>query len=371
MIIGRLHAIPDWGTISTSSTESDEQPSLTDVKGDNLEDSHYRLNPLWPENISESLPSELQPFLLSRPVRPQHLQDKQTYRTKSHGNDERVESINEGSSLFGDKTNHSISEQSSLFDDDETDHTISEESSLFGDSDETDSMINKVSTPASLPQDHTVFLNVGSQPPAGQHYTWTPSNVGLQHPDVQHDAPRPSGVEFQPPVGRHYACTPSNIGIQYPEVPHNARMPSNIGMQHPAIQNDACMPSYVGIHHPGVQHDVRMPSSVGFQPSMGRHYTWTPSNVGIQHVGVQHAARVPSGVGFQPLPGAHYYWMRPSLGASGMMMLPPSNSTYTYGITTAFPPSAQFNSSANAFTAPPPSTSSFRHGTCPPGTKQG
>ncbi|KAG2039097.1 hypothetical protein BDR03DRAFT_265615 [Suillus americanus] len=241
MIIGRLHAIPNWDTASTSSAESDDLPSLTDAEWKDLEDSQDKLNPLWPENISDSLPSELQPFLLSRPVHRQHLQDNQTKLARD------------------DEKDHSISEESSLFGDDETDHTISEKSSLFGDSDETDLSFNEASTPTSLPLAHISLPNVGFQPPVGQHYAWTPSHVGPQHP------------------------------------------------------------------------------------------------------GVQHVARMPSSVKFQSLPGPHYYWMPPSQGASGMIMMPPSNPTYPYAMNTAFPPSTQFYPSANASTAPPQSTSSFRH----------
>ncbi|KAG1873401.1 hypothetical protein C8R48DRAFT_453918 [Suillus tomentosus] len=235
-IIGRLHAIPNWDATSTYSAESDDElePSSMDVEWNNLEDNHYKLNPLWPENISHSLPPELQPCLLSRPVRPQYPQGNQTERAQSRGDDERVHS------------NHSISKQSSLFGDDETDNTIGEKSSLFGDSDETNHTISGTSTPASSPQGHIELPNVGLQPPAGQHYTWAPSNVGLQHPRVQHDARMSSSVGFQPPEGRHYAYTPSNIGLQ----------------------------------HPKVKHDARMPSSVGSQPLAGWYKHWTPPSVG-------------------------------------------------------------------------------------------
>ncbi|KAG1835422.1 hypothetical protein DFJ58DRAFT_735532 [Suillus subalutaceus] len=247
MIIGRLHAIPNWDIVSTSSAESDDLPSLTDAEWKNLEDRQYKLNPLWPENVSDSLPPELQPFLLSRPVGTQHLQDNKAKLARD------------------DEKDHSISEESSLFWDDEMDHT-NEESSLFGDSDETDHSINETSTPASLPRDRISLPNVGFQPPVGQHYAWTPSHVGLQHP------------------------------------------------------------------------------------------------------GVQHVARMPSSVNFQPLPGPHYYWMPPSQGANGMIMMPPSNLTCPYAMNTAFPPSTQFYPPANASTAPPPSTSSFRHRTYIPRT---
>ncbi|KAG2354299.1 hypothetical protein BDR07DRAFT_1465108 [Suillus spraguei] len=177
-IIGRLHAIPDWDTASISSVESDDLPSLTDAEWKSLEDSQYRLNPLWPEKISDSLPPEL---LLPRPAHPQHLRDNQADLVRDYEKD------------------HFISGESSLFGDDENDH--SEESSLFGESDQRNHFINEVSTPPSLPQDHISLPNVGFQPPVGQPYAWIPPHVGLQHPRGQHIARMPPGVMFQPLPG--------------------------------------------------------------------------------------------------------------------------------------------------------------------------
>ncbi|KAG2354295.1 hypothetical protein BDR07DRAFT_1494745 [Suillus spraguei] len=312
MTIGRLHAIQNWDTASTSSAESDDLPSLTDAEWENLEDSQYRLNPLWPQNISDSLPHELQPFLLSRPVHPQRPQDNQTNLTR---HDQKDDCISGESSLFGSETAHSMSEETSLFEDEEDhsedsslfgdeedcneesslfgneeDHT--EESSLFGDSDQTDHSINEASTPASLPQDRMSLPNVGFQPPVGQYYAWAPSHVGLQHP-----------------AGQHYTWTPSHVGLQSPA---------------------------------------------------GQHYPWIPSHVGLQHFGGQHFG-MQSSVEFQSPPGPHYQWIPTSQGASGTPMMSPSNLTYPYAINTAFPPSTQFYPSANASTAPPLTTSSFRH----------
>ncbi|KAG1816729.1 uncharacterized protein BJ212DRAFT_1480588 [Suillus subaureus] len=232
MIIGRLHAIPNWDAASTSSAESDDLLSLTDAEWENLECSQYKLNPLWPENISDSLPPELQPFLLSRPVHRQHLRDN---RVKLARDDEKDHSISKESSLFGDENDHS--EQSSLFGDDETNCTINEESSHLGDSDETDHSMNEASIPASLPRDHTALPNVGFQPPVGQHYAWLPSHVGLQHPRVQHVARMPSSVKFQPLPGPHYYWMPPSQGangiIMMP--------PSNL--THPYAMNTAFPPS--------------------------------------------------------------------------------------------------------------------------------
>ncbi|KAG2117056.1 uncharacterized protein F5147DRAFT_833375 [Suillus discolor] len=336
-IIGRLHAIPNWDATSTYSAESDDEleSSLMDVEWGNLEDNHRKLNPVWPESIAQSLPPKLRTCLLSRPVCAQRLQGSQS-QAQSRGNDERVHS------------NHSISDQSSLFGDDETGHTIGGKSSLLGGSDETNRTINKTPIPASLPRDRTVLPNVGLQPPAGQHYTWTPSNVGLQHPGVQHDARMSSSVGFQPPTGRHHAWIPSTTGMQHPGVQHDTRMPSNVGLQ-----------------HPGVQHDTRVPYSVGVQPPAGQHHVRTPSDIGLQHPKVQHDARMPSGVAFQPLAGWHNHRMPP---AAGMIILLPSNMTYPHA---TFPRNTQVYPSANASTASPPSTSSRRHGACILGTKKG
>ncbi|KAG2078494.1 hypothetical protein BDR04DRAFT_315101 [Suillus decipiens] len=298
MTIGRLHAIQNWDTASTSSVESDDLPSLTDAEWEDLEDSQYRLNPLWPQNISHSLPPELQPFLLSRPVHRQRPQDNQTNLTRD---DEKDDCIRGESSLFGSETAHSMSEETSLFGDEghcseesslfgDEDHT--EGSSLFGDSDQTDYSINEASTPASLPQDRMSLPNVGFQPPVGQHYAWASSHVGLQHP-----------------AGQHYTSTPSHVGLQSPA---------------------------------------------------GQHYPWIPSHVGLQHSGGQPIG-MQSSVEFQSLPGPHYQWMPTSQGASGTPMMSPSTLTYPYAINTAFPPSTQFYPSANVFTAPPLTTSSFGH----------
>ncbi|KAG1805248.1 hypothetical protein EV424DRAFT_1431176 [Suillus variegatus] len=275
-IIGRLHAIPNWDATSTYSAESDDElePSLMDVEWGNLEDDHRKLNPLWPESISQSLPPKLRTCLLSRPVCTQRVQGSQS-QAQSCGNDERVHS------------NHSISDQSSLFGDDETGHTIGEKSSLLGGSDETNRTIDKTPIPASLPRDRTVLPNVELQSPAGQHYTRAPSNVGLQHPGVQHDARMSSSVRLQPPTGRHHAWIPSNTGML----------------------------------HPGVQHDARMPSNVRATAS-----------------GVQHNTRVPS----SPLAGWHNHRMPP---AGGMIILLPSNMTYPYA---TFPPNTQSSPSVNA-----------------------
>ncbi|KAG2078502.1 hypothetical protein BDR04DRAFT_315687 [Suillus decipiens] len=206
-IIGRLHAISDWDTSSISSEESDDLPSLTDAEWKSLEDSQYRLKPLWPEKISDSLPPELQQLLLPRPAHPRHLQDKQADLARDYEKD------------------HVISGESSVFGDDENDH--SEESSLFGDSDQTNHLVNEASTPPSVPQDRLSLPNVGPQPPAGQHYTWTPSHI-----------------EPQPPVGQPYAW----------------------------------MPSHVGLRHPGGQHVAQMPSGVMFQPLPGPPCHWIPSS---------------------------------------------------------------------------------------------
>ncbi|KAG2133781.1 uncharacterized protein EDB93DRAFT_1173378 [Suillus bovinus] len=352
MITDRLHAIQNRDTASTSSAESDsdDRSSLMDVEWHNLEDSHYRLNPLWPENISDSLPPELQPFLLSGPVRPHHLQDNQTDWALLPEDDERVHPISEESSLsedetdhsisedsFGDETDHSIGEQSPVSGDDKTHHIIGEEPCLFGDSDEMNYTVNDsgTSTPTSLPQDRAVLPNVGSQPPAWWQYHWAPSNVRLQHPGVQHDARMPSSVGFQPSAGPHYPWAYSNVELQ----------------------------------HPMVQHNARMPSSVGFQPA-GQYDTWASSNIGLQHPSIQHNTWMPSNIGFQPLPVPHHYWMPPSVGASSMV-LPPPNPIYPYYATnTAFPPHARFYPSANASTASLPRTTSFRHGAHRPGMKK-
>jgi hypothetical protein len=256
MIIGRLHAIPNWDTASTSSVEPDDLPSLTDAEWENLEDSQYKLNPLWPENTSDSLPPELQPFLLSRPLRPQHPQVSQTNLASGA---EKEHSISEESSLFGDKTDHS--ELSSLFGDDETDHTMDEESSLFGDSDETDLSVNKTSTstPASLPQDHVSLPNVGFQPPVGQQYAWTPPHVGLQHPGVRHVPQMPSSVKFQPLPGPHYYWMPPNLGTNgMPMMP-----PSN--PTYPYAINTAFPPSTQ--FYPSANAFTAPPLSTQFYPS--------------------------------------------------------------------------------------------------------
>jgi hypothetical protein len=285
MIIGRLHAIPNWDTASTSSVEPDDLPSLTDAEWENLEDSQYKLNPLWPENTSDSLPPELQPFLLSRPLRPQHLQVSQTNLAsgaeREHsiseesslfgdktdhselsslfGDDETDHTMDEESSLFGDKTDHS--KLSSLFGDDETDHTMDEESSLFGDSDETDLSVNKTSTstPASLPQDHVPLPNVGFQPPVGQQYAWTPPHVGLQHPGVRHVPQMPSSVKFQPLPGPHYYWMPPNLGTNgMPMMP-----PSN--PTYPYAINTAFPPSTQ--FYPSANAFTAPPLSTQFYPS--------------------------------------------------------------------------------------------------------
>jgi hypothetical protein len=305
MIIGRLYAIPNWDISSTSSEESDDLPSLTDVEWDNLEDGHYKLRPLWLENTSDSLPSELQPFLLSRPVPPRY---HQTDVTRYHN------------------TNHSI---------------------------------NPASTPANLPQSHTAFPNIKFQPPVGQHYTRTPSHAG-------HHTTLPN-VKFQPPVGQHYTRTPSHAG-------HHTALP-NVGFQPPAGQRYTRMPSHAG-------HQIALPN-VEFQPPARQHHTRTPShaghhtslpNGGFQSPVRQHHTRTPPHVGPQYPGGQHvvqpHYHLRPSVGASTMIMAPPSNVTYPYATNTGLPPGAQFYPPANASTAPSPSTTSFGHRTYIPSTRK-
>ncbi|KAG2078496.1 hypothetical protein BDR04DRAFT_315295 [Suillus decipiens] len=190
-IIGRLHAIPDWDTTSISSEESNDLPSLTEAEWKSLEDSQYRLNPLWPEKTSDSLPPELQQLILPRPVHPRNLQDNQADLARDYEKD------------------HVISGESSVFGDDENDH--SEESSLFGGSDQTNHFINEASTPPSLPQDRLSLPNVGFQPP---HYAWTPSHV-----------------EPQPPVGQPYAWMPPHVGLRHLGGQHVAQMPSGVMFQ--------------------------------------------------------------------------------------------------------------------------------------------
>ncbi|KAG2079661.1 uncharacterized protein F5147DRAFT_784860 [Suillus discolor] len=114
-----------------------------------------------------------------------------------------------------------------------------------------------------------------------------------------------------------------------------------------------------------------MSSSVGFQPPAGRHYAYTPFNIGSQHPKVKHDARMPSSVGSQPLAGWYKHWTPPSVGASGMIILLPSNLTYPHALNTTFPPSSQLYPSTNASAASPPSTSSFRPRACILGTKRG
>ncbi|KAG0699612.1 hypothetical protein DFH29DRAFT_936008 [Suillus ampliporus] len=52
-------------------------PSLADAYLDNTNDDQYKLNPLWSENISDSLPPELQRLQLTSPVRTPHFQNNQ------------------------------------------------------------------------------------------------------------------------------------------------------------------------------------------------------------------------------------------------------------------------------------------------------
>ncbi|KAG2344741.1 hypothetical protein BDR05DRAFT_179449 [Suillus weaverae] len=257
MIIGRLHSIPNWETASTSSVESDDIPSLTDAEWDNLGDRHCKLNPLWPENISDSLPSELQPFLLSHPVRPQHVQDNQTYLTLLRRDDKRAHSIREESPLLGDETNHSMSEESSLYGDEtnhsmneesslfggETNHSVSEESSLFWDEkdrseesslfgDEKDrseesSLFGDDETDNTMSEKSSLF---GDSDETDHSTFQMPSNVKLQHPGVQPKARKPSKVKFQPLPGPHYDWMQSNLRAGRPitSPPSNLTYPSAI-----------------------------------------------------------------------------------------------------------------------------------------------
>ncbi|KAG2357765.1 hypothetical protein BDR07DRAFT_1528515 [Suillus spraguei] len=295
MTIGRLHAIQNWDTASTSSAESDDLPSLTDAEWENLEDSQYRLNPLWPQNISDSLPHELQPFLLSRPVHPQRPQDNQTNLTR---HDQKDDCISGESSLFGSETAHSMSEETSLFEDEEDhksslfgneeDHT--EESSLFGDSDQTDHSINEASTPASLPQDRMSLPNVGF------HLLWGSIMLGR-------------------PLMSGYSILQAALYLDA----------FSCRLQSPA---DSIILGYPLM----LDYSILGASILVCSLVLSSSLPWAALSVDTD---------------------------KP--GASGTPMMSPSNLTYPYAINTAFPPSTQFYPSANASTAPPLTTSSFRH----------
>ncbi|KAG2356836.1 hypothetical protein BDR07DRAFT_1612866 [Suillus spraguei] len=62
---------------SRSDTKPGDLPSLAEAYPDNTKDNQYRLPALWPENISESLPPELQRLQLSSPVCAQIVQNNQ------------------------------------------------------------------------------------------------------------------------------------------------------------------------------------------------------------------------------------------------------------------------------------------------------
>ncbi|KAG1750402.1 uncharacterized protein EDB91DRAFT_1078445 [Suillus paluster] len=58
---------------SRSGAKRGDLPSFADAYLDNTNDDQYKLNALWPENISDSLPPELQRLQLTSPVRTQHV----------------------------------------------------------------------------------------------------------------------------------------------------------------------------------------------------------------------------------------------------------------------------------------------------------
>ncbi|KAJ8592054.1 hypothetical protein M405DRAFT_75484 [Rhizopogon salebrosus TDB-379] len=63
--------------VASSCSHSDVKlPSLSDAYWDDSRDDQYKLNDLWPENISDSLPPELQRFQLTSPVRTQHTRNE-------------------------------------------------------------------------------------------------------------------------------------------------------------------------------------------------------------------------------------------------------------------------------------------------------
>lgn len=71
---GLLPLALDTASLCSCSTRSDVKlPSLSDLYWDNTDDDQYKLNDLCPENISDSLPPELQRFQLTSPVRTQQV----------------------------------------------------------------------------------------------------------------------------------------------------------------------------------------------------------------------------------------------------------------------------------------------------------
>lgn len=229
MSIGRLRAIPNWDAASPSSAASDDSQSLTDAEWGDLEDRHnYKLRPLWPENISETLPSELRPFLLSRPIRPWHLQDHQTDVTGNH---------------------HS-----------RTPSHVGHQTTLPNAGFQSPAGQHHTQTPFHAGY-HTALSNGGFQPPAGQYYTWPPPPIGLHHPKGQNVGQMPSRVKSQPLPGPHYYWDPS-LGAS------GMAPPSNV--TYPYATNTGCPPG-AQFHPPANASTAPLPST-----KSSRHRAYIP-----------------------------------------------------------------------------------------------
>jgi len=88
---------------SHSDAKPGDLPSLAEAYQDNTKDNQYRLPALWPENISDSLPPELQRLQLSSPVCTQNVQidpiDPALLTTEEINNREREGCMEEASPL--------------------------------------------------------------------------------------------------------------------------------------------------------------------------------------------------------------------------------------------------------------------------------
>ncbi|KAG2137486.1 hypothetical protein DEU56DRAFT_756067 [Suillus clintonianus] len=180
----RLHTLQTLDTKCTSSPSSAEPGDLSPlVDTANMENEHYRLNPLWSENISDSLPPELQPFLLPHPVRTQNLQDNQIDPGLLSGDDEIDNSIN---SVGFSSSMTSVEPQRGLYDD---------------------------RTPASPPQEYIVSPGVELPPPVisvGLHDdSMTPSVASKLPAGPLHDDWMPLRP---PPVLMHFGSMPATVG---------------------------------------------------------------------------------------------------------------------------------------------------------------
>lgn len=183
---GRLQVIPHWDAASPTSSESDDLlPSLTEAEWTDLENyqfSSWKLTPLRSEsgNLSETLPSEFRPFLLSRPICPWHPQYHQTDVTGNHH------------SWTPSHVGHQTMLPNACF----------------------QSPAGQHHTQTPLP--HCVF-----QPPAGQYYTWPLPHGEIHHPRGQHVDQMSSRVKSQlhyhwyPILGASGMVPPSNVTYPY------------------------------------------------------------------------------------------------------------------------------------------------------------